>query len=206
MNALLLVGRVKTYEKNLLHLLKDCQNDIFVSINGILDDYHQEFIDKVKPRAIVFEEFKCPSKLLDYKNIREEYKNNTGIYKFVSHYYNLKKAFKLLKNSGNKYKNILLFRADIESKNFPNLFLDIPKGSLMNPDKVYDAEWINNEVIYGCQETMEIYCNIYDYLEWYVDRNFLLHPEIIATDYLKQNKIEIIKFKYDYQLDLNRYG
>lgn len=59
--ALYFSGRIKSYERHILQLqkLKEYYSiDVFLAINGELDEYHQQFIDLLNVKRYLFHNHK----------------------------------------------------------------------------------------------------------------------------------------------------
>lgn len=154
--AMILSGKILSYEYNFLHQLnnfyKNNKNeyiDIYVSINDKLNDknklYYTIFYDNIYPTKLYINKYILPDKfninintyLIQY--IRLEHINNLSSYKnFLSGFYNLHKCCNLIKSNKEynniNYINIINYRADIISDNFPIFNIPLDKNNIISTD------------------------------------------------------------------------
>ena len=128
---------------------------------------------------------------------------------FMSHFFNNMIAFEMLEkyieNTNIKYDNIILFRTDIVSDKIP-FIENIEESTIYYPrDHIFNPSWINMAILIGDFEVMKIYCNLYKYIDEYINiHQVVLHSETLATYHLKKNDIIFEKINYQYELHADR--
>lgn len=212
--ALYFSGRIRTYEQQistLKNLSEKYNMDVFVSLNGELDDYHRIFLDTFDIKKYNFEIFHLDE---PFKNLRG-YRDGNSPYNMTSAFYNNMKAFEMIEEYQNQhgfvYDVVVKYRADVVSNEDLNL-LNMDMGSLYIPegrDYTVHSKYkgMNDQIAYGDPEMMKIYSSLYRNMEEYLIKdNVIFHPESLLYHHLKKNDIidRIKRFPFDYSLNKKR--
>jgi hypothetical protein len=176
---------------NLLNLYKKGFDFYFsISESGIID---KSFLEKcIKELNVIdynIEEVYPPAELFNrYK------RPETNIKNMWSMYYHNKKCYEMIEKSQKKYDYIIKFRGDISYENF-----NIPTGidSIYIP-KSNDFGGINDQIAIGNNENMKWYCSLIDYIDFYSQKELILHPETLLNCHLRD--LSIKRFDFDYKL------
>tara|TARA_R110000868_G_scaffold124816_1_gene329716 strand:- start:6444 stop:7271 length:828 start_codon:yes stop_codon:yes gene_type:complete len=192
--ALFISGRITCYEENLipcLHTLS-LKNDIdlFISVNGIRDEYHIEAETKLNKwlKHISYEEYHVPKNFISNINPHTYLQNINGIdvpYKPLSCFYNDQKAYKNIKiyeNKNNfKYNLYCKFRPDLIFKNLNSFnFKEIS---------------IDKKIIYSC--TQPVTCNFWGNATF---------PMLLSDAFAYGNEISMYRYvnTYNFILKMNK--
>lgn len=200
-------GRIKSYEDSVEWFrtqLSKFDIDTFISINGVLDKYHQDFIDQCNVKLAHFEEYKLP---YDEKLFSGRKRHETSIYNFHSMWYNRKKCVELVeqyqKMKGIKYDVIVQFRADIISRHdfivrcTGDNDVTIPIGN--------DWGGVNDQIAYGNVLAMKVYATLYDNIRTYVlDDGVTFHPETLNKHHINKLGLVLHREKFHYYLNHRR--
>ncbi len=215
--AVLISGRLKCHEECLLPQLRtflihnqEVWIDVFLAINDAKEKEleYTRMMDVPFISGINCENFECPESYLNHPRKNKE----TNAYNCLSMFYNNKKVFKMmtdfaLENNIN-YDIVLKYRPDIS--NNPRLPLyknvEIKENTIYIPDK-YHWGGINDQIAFGDLESMQKYCNVFDdiYNQLDNDEKYRLHPETMLMMGLQKAMLDIIVFKYDYELHSQRF-
>ncbi len=204
--ALYISGRSKLYDKWFINQIKNNSEntiDIFASFNEI---ENKEFVNNIKPVSINWEKYNLPEK---WSNISHK-NDSTRPNNMCSMYYNNKKSFDLIekysKDNNITYDLIVKFRPDIINDKLPNFFVT-NNNEVYTPDEhIFGWPGINDMIAFGNFESMKIYSNLYDYIDEYISKGVLFHPETMLRYHLDNNNISIKTFTYKYTLDMDRYN
>lgn len=210
--ALFISGRLTCYEENLINVLNTtfCENDIdlFISINGVRDEYHIEAEEKLSKwlRKIDYEEYNVPDDFINThpESLRQTVNNKNVSYTVMSMFYNDKKNFLNIENYAKEnniqYDIVCKFRPDIY---FINPFFRILFNAFINNkdtlfcctppcqiilygDKHPEGPLcINDAFSLGSMEVMKRYCSTYDrifLLNEKYNGNFRLNYEVSLTE------------------------
>ena len=227
--AMVLSGRATRYEYNVLHQLKKFYNkyptiwiDIFVSINGVQNDYYMKLKEDLFVCKIRFEEYIWPDRFKNYSNVRDEAIHNPTItYNMNSMYYNNFKNLEMIQEYMNKnnikYDKCILYRSDIVTEELPSILTDN-----LDENTVYffkelkaivdgnfivwrEEDKITNGVVIGTFDIMKKYLEFYNYIDEYIIKeNVLFHSETIISHYINKLNIKYGPFDMDYIFDNNR--
>lgn len=149
-----------------------------------------------------------PLELLKYK--RQEV-NFNGLWSMYTHN---KKAFQMMKDYENKndlsFDIVIKYRGDIISKNPMPLPCSTLARNLLEENTVYipnDHDWggVNDQIAIGTKESMEIYCNCIDNIPnlCYSGKSDY-HPETLLLNHLKESKLNVSRFDFEYSLYRNK--
>lgn len=187
--ALFISGRLTCYEENLINVLNTtfCENDIdlFISINGVRDEYHIEAEDKLNKwlRKIDYEVYNVPDDFVNTHpdSVRQLVNGKYVSYTVMSMFYNDKKNFlnieKYAKENNIEYDIVSKFRSDIFFINpFVRFLFDPfsqqkdvlfccspPCQIILYGDKHPDGPLCVADIFaLGSMEVMRRYCSVYD--------------------------------------------
>ena len=132
----------------------------------------------------------------------------------MSNFYTKSLVCNQLLSSNNNYDLIMVYRPDIVADELPNLnnFLltkDIDKTVFIPNIYIFGHQGynINDQICITNQKTIEIYLNIYNYIDKYLNEdNILFHPETLLHYHLIKNNININFFEYNYNLNSKRHN
>lgn len=183
--AIILSGRIKCYENNLIPILNylDKQHDVslFISINGEKTKYFEEAEKNLSKwlKKICYEVYEIPD--FFKKNIHPQTSNqniNGSLkpYNNMSLFYNDKKAYEMAKDYSKtnnfEYDSYCKFRADISFCNLNELKFEYPKSNTLYSVVSHCPIWFNGDLdnlqcisdifAYGNKEVMEEYFKTYD--------------------------------------------
>lgn len=187
--ALFISGRLTCYEINLLPILNYLSTryiiHLFVSINGIKDEYHTIAEERLSLwlKKIRYEVYHVPDTFVTNthpETLFQVVDGNRVPYTNLSCFYNDLQCFQLIEQyeaeAGISYDIISKIRPDISFKNLS--LLDFKKDSpdckilhsCIPPNEIYIYGWrhiplcISDAFAYGNKETMRIYTNTYNYI------------------------------------------
>ena len=212
-SALIISGRIMTYEQNLHHINYLCQNynmDIFCAVNHEMDTYHKQFIDDTHPRMHHIQLFTIPPSIQDRIDREPKPLNrNRNVYHVISMFYHRFKCCEMVhsyaKNHNVHYDIILSCRVDIVTKDIHNII----QSAAISDNSLYipfgeDYDGINDQIAYGNMSSMTKYCNLINHLdsiscsEW--------DPELMLHEYLAHHLCNPIKIhRYHFQYSLSQY-
>lgn len=201
--AVIFSGRVKGYTSvvsQLKRLKEEFQCDFYVSCGS-----HKESYDSF------IKEFDIPESNCFWGSvpIPREFKNlnkacETKIENCSSMFYHNKIAFDLVKKSGKVYDIVLKYRADIKlgddttftfkecTPQIENCTVYIPKGN--------DFGGVNDQIAYGTQESMELYCKTFDNIIKICGDGHRFHPETLLFRNLERERVTIARFAFNWSL------
>ena len=196
--AVFFSGRILDYEINneWIEIFKkhfdNFNIDYFCSINSELNDYHKEFLKvyNIKDRCYHFEKY-----VLD-KTIPNTRLNPN----MFSMFYNNKKCVELIEKSSKQYDLILRYRTEICYTN-PFKIPDVIKPNTVYIPNNYDWGGINDQIAYGDLKSMKTYTELYDnIINYNQNDNIRIHPETLLKHHLQKNKVNIVRFEFNYSL------
>ena len=197
--AVFFSGRVLDYEINnewiqlfKIHFGNLFNIDYFCSINSKLDDYHKKFLKiyNIQAKCYNFEKYVL-DKTLQNKNVNPN---------MFSMFYNNKKCVELIENSSTQYDVILRYRTEV-CYQIPFKIPDVIKPNTVYIPNNYDWGGINDQIAYGDLESMKTYTELYDNINNYNRKyNITIHPETLLKYHLQKNKMNIVRFEFDYSL------
>lgn len=202
--AILFAGRVFSWEQQVqkfLDLRKKYDIDFYCSINGELDEYHKHFLEAFDIKAHVIQPFVIPENF----DVLMKFKcSETNLDRMLSMYQNLHKVMQLVVDSGTQYDTVIYTRADMVMHDELILPDHIPEGVVFIPEGS-DHGGICDQMAYGSQTTMMIYCDVYNNIEKYANEIEVVHPERMLMYHIASNGIMPIRIKFDYELNPARY-
>ena len=181
--------------------------DMFCSINGKLDEYHQTFLDSLQIKGSHFEEYKLKEEWRRIPKVRG------NAYNIASSFYNNMKALEQVelyqREHGFVYDIVIKYRSDIVSDalmevvSFDKNTLYVPKGFDYVETPVGA---INDQIAYGDFNTMKMYSNVYEHMDEYLKKGISYHPETLLYYHLKMNDYQdkIQRFPFNYRLNPRR--
>lgn len=206
--AVCFTGRVKTYEHSLpwfQAIIDDTHTDIFCSINGECDDYHETFMSLFKVKKSYYGKYILPyDEEIFYHNRRPE----SNIYNVHSMLYNKKKCLELVKSYERehniKYDIVVFFRADILAEESYPLIVPENDNSIYIPAG-FDWGGVNDQIAHGTMAAMEKYVELYDRARVYcLQEGCIFHPETLLAHHIRRNEINLRRFNFLYRLNHNR--
>lgn len=219
--AMIISGRVKCFELDLLPQICNYYNDvstndtyidIFASTNYDKHDLEiLSFSRHVFPTRLCAQKYDCDTKYLTFENRRPEYKDGRySIANAMSHFFNNKNAFHMIeeyeKENDIKFNTVFIYRTDICNPEMPDLTISLKPYNIYYPcANIYNPEWTNMEIVIGDNETMKLYCDLYDSIDQYIaNENVCLHPETLVSYHINKKGIMRNIFNYVYSLDPRR--
>lgn len=212
-------GRIKTYEDQLVylkHLQEHFEMDCFCSINGELDEQHEQFLRDMNIKAHFFQNH---DEMYD-NSWQEKFKRLPGqsdrdAWKLSSSLFNNMKCIELIEQyqekHGFQYDIVVKFRADILSSNM------LPIVESVRPNTIYIPEghdWhfldlfqgINDHIAYGDVNSMRVYSSVFAHVEQYcLEEGRGYHPESLLLHHLMTNSVDIVRFPFEYGHNTNRH-
>lgn len=210
--AMFISGRLTCYDENLINVLNTtfCDNDIdlFVSVNGVRDEYHIEAEQRLSKwlRKIEYEEFKFPDNFVNThpESLRQTVNGKKISYNVMSMFYNDKKSYNMIeeyaKENNIDYNIVCKFRPDIFfinpyirflfeafAQHKDTVFCCLPPCQIiLYGDKHPDGPYCLSAAFdLGSMEVMKRYCSTYDFIfklnEKY-NGNFRLNYEVSLTE------------------------
>jgi hypothetical protein len=197
--AVFFSGRVLDYEINnewiqlfKIHFGNLFNIDYFCSINSKLDDYHKKFLKiyNIQDGCYHFQNY-----VLNKTIPRQPLNPN-----MFSMFYNNKKCVELIENSSTQYDVILRYRTEV-CYQIPFKIPDVITPNTVYIPNNYDWGGINDQIAYGDLESMKTYTELYDNIINY-NQNYkiAIHPETLLKYHLQKNKMNIVRFEFDYSL------
>jgi hypothetical protein len=204
--AVFFSGRILNYELELNHLIKlqkKYDATFFVSVNESSElEYMKRF----------FKEFSIGD---DQKNINITPSSdilsvcaqaeNTNPSNIFSMYYHNYKCYNLINNYQTKnnilFDIIVKYRVDINSNDI--IDLNKPETNAVYIPEEFDWGGINDQIAYGDNNSMKLYCSIYEILDKICMKNIKFHPESILKGGLLLLNLKIMRFIYKYDLHKN---
>ena len=186
--AFFISGRLTCYEEHLIPFLEFIDKKynvlLFISINGIRDEYHLIAEDKLKRwlAHICYEEYKIPSNMkpnIHPETLFQIVDNKKVPYTNLSCFYNDAKAFRNIIQyeieNNIKCDIYIKFRPDIifENMNDVHFIKDNEESLIIHTNINLSIHPYGNVTIppmisvnfdYGNRKSMEIYCNTYNYI------------------------------------------
>jgi hypothetical protein len=209
--AIFFVGRVTAYQHVLPKLLeiKNSYNPvIFCSLNGdaaLMKDNNSFIKDLgITEGQYNIEETPFPKWIDDcFKNGPKEPRP------FVSMYYHMSKAFKLIEEYQRKnsveFDCILYYRADIDSTD--KLVLTTPEKNTIYISEQEGWGGYNDRMAYGDFDSMGVYCDFYSSLHsTFCNDTSLTNPESFLKKYLSQKEMKVNMIPYNTNLHPLRKG
>lgn len=217
--AMYFSGRIKTYEDQLVYL-KQLQEhfemDCFCSINGQLDEQHEQFLRDMNIKGYFFQNH---DEIYD-KSWQEKFKrlptqSDRDAWKLSSSWFNNMKCMELIeeyqKQHGFNYDIVVKFRVDVLSTSMLPILEDIKPNTIYIPE---GHDWhfldlfqgINEGLAYGQLDVMRIYSNAFAHVDQYCmaeGRGY--HPESLLLHHLKTNGLDIFRFPFEYTFHANRH-
>jgi hypothetical protein len=206
--AVFFSGKIKDYELEREHLtkLKNKYNaTFFVSINESSElDYMKNFFKEfqIDNDQKNIEKTPLPSNLIllycknekdtNYSNIFSMYYHNNKCYDLINKYQ--------IKNN-TQFDVIVKYRVDIHSNDI--IDLTKPKLNTIYIPEGYDYGGLNDQIGYGDNESMKLYCSIIENLSKICMNNIRFHPESILNEGLKLVDLKIERISYKYILHKN---
>jgi len=187
--ALFISGRLTCYEEDLIKVLNTTfyynDIDLFISINGIRDEYHIEAEERLYKwlRKIDYEEYNVPESFINThpETLTQNINGKKTPYTVMSMFYNDQKNFKNIeeysKENNITYDIVCKFRADIS---FINPFIEFLFERFTHHDntlfscippcpiilyshiKLGGPLCISDAFAFGSMEVMKRYCSTYD--------------------------------------------
>ena len=201
--ALYIGGRSKLYDKWLINQIKESNDeiDVFASLN---EEYNEKFINVIKPLRVNWENYILPEKYLSVSFTHESTKPKN----MCSMFYNNKRAFEMIetysKENSVNYDIVVKFRPDIAVNTFPS-FINPENNTVYTPDHgIFGWPGLNDQIAYGDFNSMKIYSAAYDYIDEYISKGVMFHPETMLRYHLDFNNIKIKEIDYKYELDIQR--
>lgn len=216
--AMYFSGRIKTYEDQILYLMKlrdEYDIDCFMSINGKRDDFHDEFIRKMHVVDDFFQNHEDIYICSWEKRFRRlPTQNDRDAWKLSSATFNNCKCITMIENFQKEYAFeydiVVKFRVDIITDHILSLPLSVPKNTVYLPIggdwDFYEQRGINDHFAYGDFPTMKIYSTVFKNIEQYCEvENHGYHPESLLYYQLEKNHVVIERFEFVYTLHVNRH-
>jgi hypothetical protein len=207
--AILLTGRIKGYKNVINNLIniKNTYNPIFfVSLNSDETREIKEFCeifeitkDQLNLEPTVYPEY-ILSNLESYIHC-----NPKNVYSMFYHNYcafSLLKTYQIKNNSS--FDIIMKYRADIDSEDTIQFEKEIRNNNIYIPN-VFNYKGVNDQIAYGDYQTMEKYSELVLKLEDMIKNNIILNGERMIKNHLKNEKIILKRFTYNYLLDKKRF-
>lgn len=205
--AIFLAGRISTKindSVNMFNQLKHKYPDdkffIFISINELVSDdkFNKDFCDKldIPEECIQVVPTVESEDIINYKH-----KRNNNLY---SMFYHNSECMKLIQNYKNKYNIhfdvIIKYRADLTCNKPLNIIYDLEDNTLYIP---CGADWggLNDQVAYGNENTMKIYCDCVSSIISLCKNGVKYHPETLLKRYIEKSSIKVERFKFEYRLN-----
>jgi hypothetical protein len=219
--AFILYGRIDGYEHvldNLIHLKKKYNADFFCSLNKeIKTEYHQKLYDSLGMKPDQYHNEKTPTApdYVLYMNDR-----TPPEYQFMySAFYQQNKTFELLEKyedkHGFRYDCVIVYRADIEARE-TLVINELKNNTIYIPD---GDNWggVSALFAYGKRDVMKVYSTLFNSLiplctrglkeqksDGYKDVG--VNHEFLILLHLRNNNIQIQRFKHDYNLHVGRHA
>jgi hypothetical protein len=206
--AVFFSGRIKDYELELKHLIelkKKYNATFFVSVNESLElDYMKSFFKTfdVGDDQKNIESTPTPSNLIllycenypkaNYSNVFSMYYHNYKCYDLINKYQ--------IKNSI-IFDVIVKYRVDIHSNDTISLIK--PNYNTIYIPEGYDYEGLNDQIAYGDNESMKLYCSVLLILSNLCMKKINFHPESLLDGGVKSVDLKIIRIPYKYVLHKN---
>jgi hypothetical protein len=206
--AVFFSGRIKDYELEVEHLKKlkiKYNATFFVSLNEsseliYMKNFFTEFQIGSDQKNI--EPTPPPSNLLllycpnhppsNYSNVYSMYYHNNKCYDLINNY-QIKNSF--------MFDVIVKYRSDIHSNNTIDFIK--PKPNTIYIPEGYDYEGTNDQIGYGDNQSMNLYCSIVKILSKICMKNIKFHPESLLNGGLKLLGLKVERFPYTYVLHKN---
>ena len=206
--AIILSGRIKGYtnvQSNLLNIQKKYNATIFCSLNNkIKSNYIKAFCNtyNIKDKQLNLEKTVMPEWVYKLNKPPETSYDTT-----YSMLYHINRAFSLVETFQNENKTkfdcVLFYRADIDSKEI--IPLTIPTNNTIYIPNKFDYRGINGLVAYGDFQSMKKYSNIVNQIQDLSSKGVLFNPEILIKAHLENEKININRFEYIFNLHKSRH-
>lgn len=206
--AVFFSGRIKDYELEIEHLkkLKNTYNaTFFTSINESSElDYMTNFFREfdISDDQKNIEPTPSPSELLQLYCPNDPKANYLNIFSMFYHNYKCYDLINKYQIKNNTFFDIIVkYRVDIHSDDVINLIppelntIYIPEGK--------DYTGINDQIAYGDNESMNLYCSTFKILSSLCMKNIRFHPESLLDGGLKLLNLKIVRFPYNYDLHKN---
>ena len=199
--AIFYSGRIKGFEhKKDTHIKQKelYKPIIFLSLNQKEEDeISKEFkiCFDISDDRINYEETQYPTEIFSLNKC-----DVTSYENCYSQYYHNKKCFELIK----KYQNtnnivfdiIIKQRCDIDTNDI--LPVGIPENNTLYIPEGEDHQGLNDRVAYGNYSSMEKYCDtVNNIIDICKNQGVIYNPETILKKQILNNKLNIIRFKYD---------
>lgn len=207
--AILFVGRVYRFEycykTHFEKIFKENDVDVFLAHNSINDkddlNMFKEIYDVKLARSFDIDLSKHTN-----KEFYKEY--HTHGYNCLYMFTCLQKGYKMIKEYSNlnniKYDLIIYMRADQIIKDDMEIFLP-EKNTVYIPNESFDYFGINDQFVCCDLDTFQKYTLLIDFFEEYYNNDVKFNPEILLLHHLKHMKINIKRFKLDYELYKDRF-
>ena len=203
--AVLFSGRVykfgSHYNNIMENVVQDHDADFYLSHSPELNEETELelFKELYKPVAVCndpipdkgsqfeFEEYPIPENFLTVKR------------NVVSMFYNRKRVFDLMNNSGKEYNCIVSYRVDLFSQSKID-YSNLDRETLYIPEGQDNNGGINDQIAYGAYEPMSIYMNVFPFMKKYLDNKCNFHPENINKFHLVSHDISVVRVAYNYEI------
>jgi len=219
--AFIIYGRIDGYEHvldNLIHLKKKYNADYFCSLNKeVKTAYHQKLYDSLGMKADQIHNEKTP--------VAPDYILNMGYrtppeYQFMySAFYQQCKTFELMekyeKKHGIKYDCVVVYRADIETRESLNIN-ELKANTIYIPE---GDSWggVSALFAYGKRDVMKIYSTLFRSLEPLCKKGIQepqrpgykdvgVNHEFLILLQMNANGVHIQRFNHDYNLHKGRHA
>lgn len=196
------------HARNAHELIENTKNKLFSNINPDIYFYSYKDTDlNILKKSINFyylyeinqdDDLKIDE--LFFKNKHPEVKvGNT--FKMLKNKYNV---FNLIKNDYDLY---IYGRFDVNYINSLDIkvFKEIDENTIFIPRGGDHREGINDIFSVGKKTSMFKYCNVFNYLNEYVPKECLFHPELLLKTHLNKQKVNIKRFDFSINIRGQKY-
>jgi len=199
--AIFYSGRIKGFQhKKNSHIKQNklYKPIIFLSLNQKEeDDISKEFRNtfNIPDDRVNYEETKTPKEIFNFTK-----RNETSYENCYSQFYHNKKCLELIekyqKDNNMIFDVIIKQRCDIDTNDI--IPIGIPEDNTIYIPEGEDHLGINDRVAYGNYNSMKKYCDtVNNIIDMCKNQDIIYNPEIILKKQLENNKLNLIRFKYE---------
>lgn len=145
----------------------------------------------------IYKNFEIPS---DWNFVNKSMEHKWNNYNTLSMFFHNYNAFNHLIATCGNFDTIIKFRSDVDFN------VKFPLQTTLNDNTIYVPKihhycGINDQIAYGNQQSMQIYCDVYNNIEKYINElKVKFHPETLLKYHLDKNNIKVETFDFNYNL------